>query len=163
EQHYFASEAVTVVFATNNVGTLYAAYHKKLQARLRPSSHAPVPNTPTAPHPYPLSAANLTSVQASVLSPWEHAVQNVVASSLPCVAVSGQRARHSLFTLPIPLDLYTDYLLDIEMLDASAPDGSPGQLVWRGSFSTGGFQTAADFATSFQTTKVSHRGVHPDD
>jgi hypothetical protein len=35
--------------------------------------------------------------------------------------------------------------------------------VWRGSFSTGGFATATDFANSFQITKVNHRGVHTDD
>jgi hypothetical protein len=66
-------------------------------------------------------------------------------------------------TIPIPLDPYTDYLLDIEMLDAAAADGSAGIRVWRGSFSTGGFATATDFANSFQITKVNHRGVHTDD
>ena len=65
--------------------------------------------------------------------------------------------------MPIPLDLFTDYLIDIEMIDAGAADGSPGQSVWRGSFSTGGYQTAQDFALSFQLDAVNHRGVHTDD
>src|SRR5262249_10073588 len=38
ETHAFASEAIKVVFATPNVGLIYSAYGKKLQARLRPSS-----------------------------------------------------------------------------------------------------------------------------
>jgi hypothetical protein len=163
EQRYFASETVKVVFATNNVGSIYAAYNKKLQARLRPSSFVPVPSTASLPHPFPLSTANLKPVQASLLSPWENAVQNLVASSLPCVTSNGQRSRHSQVVIPIPLDLFTDYLLDIEMLDAAAADGSPGQVVWRGSFSTGGFPTAAAFADSFQSTEVNHRGVHLND
>ena len=163
ETHFFGSEAVRVVFATSNVGELYAAYGKKLQARLRPSSYVPVPSSPATPHPYPLSPANLQPIPATILSPWENAVQNLVATAAPCVAVSGERTRHSAVTIPIPLDLYTDYLLDIEMLDATAPDGSPGTLVWRGSFSTGGYPTAADFAGSFQASKVSHRGVHSED
>jgi peptidoglycan hydrolase-like protein with peptidoglycan-binding domain len=163
EPHYFASETVKVVFATSNVGEIYAAYGKKLQARLRPSSCVPVPSSPTVPHPYPLSPAHLQPVPAAVLSPWENAVQKLVGTSAPCVAICGERTRHVSVTIPIPLDLYTDYLLDIEMLDTSAADGSPGTLVWRGSFSTGGYRTAADFAQSFQITKVNHRGVFPED
>jgi large repetitive protein len=163
EAHYFAAETVKVVFATSNVGAIYAAYGKKLQARLRPSSYVPVPSSPAVPHPYPLSPANLQPIPAAILSPWENAVQKLVGTSAPCVAVSGERIRHSAVTIPIPLDLYTDYLLDIEMLDVSAADGSPGTLVWRGSFSTGGYRTAGDFAGSFQITKVNHRGVHLED
>ena len=65
-------------------------------------------------------------------------VQKLVASSLPCVTANGQRTRHTYIEMALPLDLFTDYLLDIEMLDASAADGSPGQLVWSSSFSTRG-------------------------
>ena len=163
EQHFFGSETVRVVFATNNVGLLYAAYGKKLQARLRPSSFVPVPSTSGVPHPFPLSADTLLPVKASVLSPWENSIQSVLGATAPCVPIDGERTRHSMVTIPIPLDLYTDYLLDIEMLDTAAPDGSAGTRVWRGSFSTGGFATATDFANSFQITKVNHRGVHTDD
>jgi hypothetical protein len=163
ETHFFASETVKVVFATNNVGEIYAAYGKKLQARLRPSSYVPVPSTPATPHPYPLSPDHLTPVAATILSPWENAAQNLAQTRPSCVAASGERTRHSSVTIPIPLDLYTDYLLDIEMLDASATDGLPGTLVWRGSFSTGGFRTTADFAATFQIVKVNHRGVNPPD
>jgi len=163
EPHFFGSETVRVVFATSNVGDLYAAYGKKLQARLRPASYVPVSGPPGVPHPYPLTSANLQPVPATILSPWENSAQALASAGLPCVNVSGERVRHSSVTIPIPLDLFTDYLLDIEMLDAAAPDGSPGMRVWRGSFSTGGFATAADFATSFQTSKAAHRGVHADD
>jgi hypothetical protein len=74
---------VKIVFASNNVGSIYAAYNKKLQARLRPSSFAQVASTPSVPHPYPLSPANLKPVPASILSPWENSVQKLVASCLP--------------------------------------------------------------------------------
>ena len=159
EQRFFAAEPVKIVFASNNIGSIYASYHKKLQARLRPSSFAQVASTPSVPHPYPISAGNLKPVKASILSPWENAVQNLAASSLPCVSISGERTRHTYIEMALPLDLFTDYVLDIEMLDANAADGSPGQMVWRGSFSTGGFRTAQDFATSFQIVRVNHRGT----
>ncbi len=163
EQHCFAAEPIKVVFNTNNVGTLYGAYGKKLQARLRAASFVPVPSTPHAPHPFPLSPANLTGVKATILSPWEQAARKLAATTLPCVAGSGETIRHSQVTIPIPLDLFTDYIIDIEMLDAGAADGSPGQSVWRGAFSTGGFATAQDFAVSFQLDAVNHRGVHSED
>jgi large repetitive protein len=158
EKHYFASESVRIVFATNNVGLLYDTYNKKLQARLRPSSYVPVPSTPTIPHPLPLTPSVIKPVPAAILSPWENSVQKVAGPG-KCITSNGQRIRHSMVTIPIPLDLYTDYLIDIEMLDKSAPDGSTGQLVWRGSFSTGGFRTQQDFANSFQVSKINHRGV----
>jgi hypothetical protein len=68
-----------------------------------------------------------------------------------------------MITIPIPLDLDTDYVLDIEMLDAGAADGSPGDSVWRSTFTTGGFHTLNEFATSFQIARVGHRGVHAED
>ncbi len=163
EQHYFASEPIKVVFATNNVGTLYDAYGKKLQARLRPSSYRPVPSTAAVPHPFPFNAASLKPVVGTIYSPWEGAVRDLAASDLPCVDSSGSTIRHSMVTIPIPLDLATDYVLDIEMLDKTADDGAKGTLVWRGAFTTGGFPTLDDFAKSFRTSRLAQRGVHTDD
>ena len=163
ELHVFAADPVTVVFATNNLNLLYAAYGKKLQARLRPSSFRPVTPPPGVAHPVVLDAASLVPVRAEVLSPWEGAVQALARDALPCVPVTVDRVRHSKFTLPIPLDLYTDYLLDIEMVALDAPEGTRGERVHRQSFSTGGFRTLDDFAHAFMTARVNHRGVHPDD
>ena len=70
-----------------------------------------------------------------------------------CVPVNGARTRHTRVTIPIPLDLFADYVLDIEMVDRSAADGTPGVSVWRGSFSTGGFHTLVEFADSFQVAR----------
>ncbi|OJV41721.1 MAG: hypothetical protein BGO25_18850 [Acidobacteriales bacterium 59-55] len=163
EQHYFGSEPIKVVFATNNVGTLYDAYGKKLQARLRPSNYQPVPSTPTVPHPFPLTPANIKPVVGTIFSPWEGAVRDLAAGSLPCIDANGSTIRQSMITIPIPLDLNTDYILDIEMLDKAADDGAKGMLVWRGSFTTGGFPTLDDFARSFRIARLVQRGVHSDD
>jgi large repetitive protein len=163
DQHVFASEPVKIVFATNNLNLMYDAYGKKLQARLKPSSFRPITPPPGIQHPFPIDATTLQPVKVGVLSPWEQSVQNLVISSLPCIPVEGDRVRHTVITIPIPLDLYTDYVLDIEMLDKAAADGSPGTRIYRESFSTGGFQTLDEFAKSFMTARVGHRGVHSDD
>lgn len=159
EQRFFAADPVKIVFASSNVGSIYAAYNKKLQARLRPSSFAQVASTPSVPHPYPLSPANLKPVPASILSPWENSVQKLVASSLPCVTANGQRTRHTYIEMALPLDLFTDYLLDIEMLDASAADGSPGQLVWSSSFSTGESAPPRTSPPRCRSIRMNHRGT----
>ncbi len=161
EKHFFASEPVRVVFASNNLVLLFDAYGKKLQARLRPASFRPVEPPPGVKHPHPLDSTTLVPVKAAILSPWEDAVQSAIQGS--CVPVKGERVRHSMVTIPIPLDLYTDYLLDIEMLDKSAPDGSPGTRIWRETFTTGGFRSLEEFAQSFQIVRVGHRGVHSAD
>jgi hypothetical protein len=163
EQHVFASEPIKLAFATNNLDLLYDAYGKKLQARLKPSSFRPVTPPAGLAHPVPMDASTLLGIKGEVLSPWEQAIEELVTSSLPCIPVAGDRKRHSILTLPIPLDLYTDYVLDIEMLDKGAADGSPGTRVYRETFSTGGFGTLDDFAGSFMTARVKHRGVHADD
>ena len=161
EKLVFASEPVRVVFATNNLALLFDAYGKKLRARLRPASFRPVTPPPGVAHPFPLDSTTLVPVKAAALSPWEEAVQNAVTGT--CVAVSGDRIRHSMVTIPIPLDLYTDYILDIEMLDKGAADDTVGTRIWRETFTTGGFQTLEEFAGTFQIVRVGHRGVHSAD
>lgn len=163
EQHVLASEPVKLVFATNNLNLLFDAYGKKLQARLKPSSFHPIVPPPGVAHPLPLDESTLKALKGEVFSPWEQAVQNLALSALPCVPVKGDRKRHSIVTIPIPLDLYTDYVLDIEMLDKAAADGSPGTRIYRQSFSTGGFRTLDEFAASFMTARMGHRGVHSGD
>ena len=84
----------------------------------------PLPSSPTAPHPLPLTPDFLKPVKAALLSPWEGVVQDQLIAS--CVPISVERARHSMVTMPIPLEPFTDYLLDIEMADKNAPNDAPG-------------------------------------
>ncbi|MDO9712259.1 hypothetical protein [Paracraurococcus lichenis] len=166
ETHFFAAEQVRVVFSSRAVGPLYAAYGKKLQARLRPASFVEVPSTPEKPHPVPINASTLKNVAATLRTPWEDTLRRLAAdprSGLGCIPVTGTGLTHTRLEIAIPLDLFTDYLIDIEMLDVGQPDGAPGQRVWRSGFSTGGFQTLAAFALAMQVGEVRHRGVRTED
>lgn len=156
EKHFFASEEIRIIFAAKNLGQIYDAYGKKLVARLRPSSFRPVP-TDTANHPFPVTS-NLEGVATHVASPWEDSVERLVeGTSMTCVSMSEERITGSRIRISIPLDLYTDYVLEIEMVDKSEPKNSPDEPVWRRSFSTGGFKTVDDFANSFQIARAIHR------
>jgi hypothetical protein len=159
EHLYFGELPVKIVFNSADVGRIYDAYGKRLQVRLRASSFRPLPSTPSLPHPMPLIPANLKPVKASILSPWESAVVDQLTNS--CVPVSGTRVRHSQVTIPIPLEPFTDYVLDIESVDKGAADDATGPVVWRIGFSTGRFGTVAKFASSFALERVLHRFSKP--
>lgn len=169
EQHYFADDGLKVVFGTNNVVRMYDTYNKRLQIRLKASSFRQIPDTPNAPHPLKLNdlgeiTADLPNleqtvkpVSQSVVDPFEEALGDLLENS--CVPVDHARIRHSVVDIKSPLDLFTDYVLDIEMLNKNAPDGAVGNSIWRRSFSTGGFRTLEAFARSFFTARVEHRWV----
>lgn len=157
EKHFFSLGGITIVFATNNVVRLFDTYDKRLQVRLKASSYHPPPSTPAVPHPFKLDAITVVPVAKSVLDPFEEALEKALDGS--CVPSSGTRIRHSKVDIPIPLDLYTDYVLDIEMVDKNAPEDATGPSIWRRVFSTGGFKTLAEFAQSFFIARVKHRSV----
>ncbi len=144
EQHYFGAEFIKIVFATQDVDKLWAAYGKELRARLKAASYRQV-NVPGLVHPVPLvRQATLGSLQpglenipASVLSPFEGALVDGLKDYGPCIPVNGERTRHSSITLPIPLDPYTDYVLDIEAVPIGAAANTVGERVLRRHFSTG--------------------------
>ena len=159
ETHYFTAEALKIVFGTNNVARIYDAYGKRLQVRLKAASMRPTPSSAAVPHPFVLNDLTLQPVKAAVLSPWEATVVDLVRGS--CVPVHGERTRHTMATIPIPLEPFTDYVLDIEAVPAAAPDGASGPSVWRRSFSTGAFPTVEEFARSFMIAALEHRFAQP--
>jgi hypothetical protein len=159
EHHYFTEMPLRVVFNTPDVGRIYDAYDKRLQVRIRAASFRPMPSTPTVPHPFVLTPAVMKPVKASILSPWEEAVTNLLEDS--CVPVFGERTRHVQVDIPIPLEPFTDYSLEIESVDKTAPEGATGDLVWRTAFSTGRFPSLEGFARSFALDRVLHRFSEP--
>ncbi|MCC6589313.1 MAG: hypothetical protein IT168_21625 [Bryobacterales bacterium] len=159
EHHYFGEIPLRIVFNSEDVGRIYDAYGKELRVKLRASSFRPLPSTPQAPHPLPLTPDHLLPVKGSLLSPWEEVVEDLLTNS--CVPISGERTRHSMVVMPIPLEPFTDYILDIEMVDKGAAANATGPSVWRIGFSTGRFATVDRFALSFQLDRVLHRYSKP--
>ncbi|KMN81098.1 hypothetical protein VK98_15360 [Chromobacterium sp. LK11] len=165
EAHYFGEEHVRLVFGTNDVDKLWGAYGKELRVRLKAASFAQV-NVPGIEHPVPIVhpagdeggiQPKLGDVKASVMSPFEGALVDKLAEFGPCIPVNVDRSRHSELTLPIPLDPYTDYVLDIEAVPIGAPKNAVGERVLRRHFSTGAFGTFDAFAAAFQGVLTEHR------
>jgi hypothetical protein len=152
----FGAEALQITFGTNNVQQLFAEYGFRLEVRLEAASgRHPNPAETGMPYPLVIEPLTLANVAASVLSPWEEAVVELVAGT--CVNVDGERVRHQTQSIPIPLHPATDYLLDIERVSTSAAPGTRGERVFRRSFTTSRFPTLTDLAASFQGTRVVHR------
>lgn len=145
---------------------MWAAYGKELRARLKAASFRQV-DEPGIQHPLPLVhnfngggiQPVLAAVAASVMSPFESALVEGLADFGPCVPQDVNRPRHSAFSIPIPLDPYTDYVLDIEAVPVGAPKDAVGERVLRRHFSTGAFGTFDDFAATFQGVLTEHRFV----
>ena len=158
EAHVFGHEELKIVFATNDVDKLYAAYGKELRARLKAASFRQV-DEPGVPHPLPIDATTLENISAHILSPFEAVLQDVIKETAPCIPVDENRVRHSALTIPIPLDPYTDYVLDIEAVESGSAPTTVGQRVMRLAFSTGAFLTTEAFANDFAGTATEHRAV----
>ena len=162
EAHAFRTEPVQIAFNTHNVDRLFAAYGKELRIRFTASSANHPPSTPAAPHPFPIVAAKVTNAGPGILSPWEDAAQQAVVDlNLPCIPVDGSRERQSKVSIPILLDPYTDYRMDIVMVDIGAPADADGVRLYRRVFSTGAYDSMTHFANDMQAVKVSHRALDP--
>lgn len=159
ETQVFGEEPIKIVFGTNDVGRLYDAYGERLQVRLRASSARHPQSSPSVPHPFPIDASSLHMLKGHVLSPWEETAAQVLDGK--CIPIDEERVRHSMVTIPIPLDPLTDYILDVERLPSGAAPGTFGERVYRRSFSTSRFGTLATFAETFLGTRIEHRYAAP--
>lgn len=159
EQHVFRDEPLQLVWATHDVLDVYAAHGDRLELRLQAAS---------AKHPtagldddgneidVPVVLDEISGpIVASVLSPWEATVIDVVDPD--CIAVDEERIRHSLTSATIPLEPLTDYLLDIERVPAASQPGTGGERVLRRSFATSRFRTLAELAEHMRGVRVLHR------
>lgn len=159
EKHYFLKEKIKVVFGTNDVVKIFDEYDRRLQLRVKASSFRPTPSKDSVPDQFPLSPETVTPLKADVLSPWEGAVVDLLQSS--CVNIDVSRERHSMFSLkiPTPLEPFTNYELVIDSLPKIPHEGEIPDVVWRRLFTTGGFATIKEFATSFALAETHYRSV----
>ena len=171
EKAYFGLEDVRLVFNTHDVDRLFAAYGKELRVRFQAASGNHPVATPTVAYPFPITPVTLQPVQATLLSPWEQAVaesidlKNAQAAETgepgSCVAVDESRERHSVLDIPIPLDPYMDYILDVECVPTGAAASARGPSVYRRNFSTGAFGTFEQFASAVVASRPTARSSAP--
>ena len=157
ETHFFSKAEKRIVFSTINVVSLYDAYEKNLELSIRAASFRPVKSSTGAAQPATITNGELLPIAAAVLSPWEAEMELLLEDS--CVPINQERTRHSEYRIDMLLETFTDYILVIESVDKNAPAGTGRQVILQRSFSTGAFETLADFALSFMLDRVQHRAA----
>jgi hypothetical protein len=164
EQYHFYEEPVIIVFATDDVLELYAAYDKELRAVARAASFRGSQETPDAPLTHLVLDEHFHRMGGAILSPWETTIRRRLGS-LACGDFDPDADRHGRAVLPFLLDPLTDYVLDLEMLN---PDGTvsalpmlPGEVghrpLYRHGFTTSRYATREKFAEAVHTALVKHR------
>lgn len=157
EAGVFGREPLRIAFNTHDVDRLYAAYGKELRMRFQAASGAHPSPQANIPHPWVLAGTALVQVGPAMLSPWEEVLTTTMQGR--CVPIDESRDRHTVSTIPIPLDPYTDYIVDVEMVNVGAPAAAVGDRVYRRRFSTGAYGLLSEFAAAFQATRPRARAV----
>ena len=160
----FCREPVRIVFATQKVAALFAAYGKELRVLVRSASgthpEPPGGGAPGDPFTVPLTpSAFLAAAAIDVQTPWEEAVRQVLAdnaASMPCIDTSGERHHQETLTLPYDFEPLTDYLIDIHAVPVGSPASARG-LVHRIGFTTSRFADLDDFTSYLAPATVRHR------
>ena len=157
EQHWFGEVPTKLIFNTHDVDRVFAAYGKELRVRYSAASARHPQPSLAVPYPFPITEATLMPMKAVVLSPWEEAAAEVLDAS--CIPVDQDRVRHSLVEIPIPLEPYTDYLLDVEIVDLGADSDARGPPVNRRHCSTGAYPRLEHFAAALLAERPRAKAV----
>ena len=157
EAGVFGEEPLRIAFNTHDVDRLFAAYGQELRIRIQAASGAHPKPKPNVPHPWVIADDSLVRVGPAMLSPWEESLVSVMDGR--CAPIDENRNRHTVTVIPMPLDPYTDYLLDVEMVKTGDPASAVGTRIFRRRFSTGAYGLLKSFAAAFQASKPSARGL----
>jgi hypothetical protein len=161
ELYHFTDDPVVVVFATNDVLELYAAYDRQLRAVARAASFRGSAGTPEEPLMQFLIAARYEPVTGMVFSPWEGTVRRLL-NGLTCGDFNPASDRHGRVSLPFALDPLTEYIVDLEPLTMGGalarpplrPEDMGHRPLHRQSFTTSKYRSREEFAKAVRLAPV---------
>uniref|UniRef100_A0AAN0MJK1 Uncharacterized protein n=1 Tax=Yoonia rhodophyticola TaxID=3137370 RepID=A0AAN0MJK1_9RHOB len=161
ETHVFGAEPLTLVFSTPQVINLFETHGLNLEIRLRAASFR-TPDPDDMPegetYPFPLTGDTTCDTGPMVLTPFEETLVELLEGQ--CIPIDETRKRHPCWTLNIPLDPLTDYILDIVGVPQDDGVMSPGDAALHSvSFSTGAYGTLDRFAQVLTAQRINHRWV----
>jgi hypothetical protein len=143
EHFFFWGKPLRAVFSVDYLLDMFATYGVSLRARVRAASFANATEPALSQTMKELGPADLKPVAGTaVRTPWEDTIREVVRD-LPCVNDSGSISRQTVVELDRLLEPRTDYVFDIEPVDAPPPP--PGTTVtplFRRKFTTSRYHDA---------------------
>jgi len=148
QQLHFVDDPVQIYFNDASAIQLFEAYGKPLKAVIRKAN---------GDHPEEQPAIvqdALERIDAGILTPFEETLRSVI-DGMSCITTV-ESEKHYMFEVTIPLERGTAYTLDIETNDPP-PTGVPLRPLFRISFTTSRFLSAAELAEVIRTSRSTHR------
>lgn len=133
---HFTKDKVQFIFNDAAAIQLFKAFGKSLRAVLRKANGNHPPEQPDIDMP------TLQPVKAVLKTPYAQTMHELVAE-MPCISGITETERHQVFTVDIPLERGTAYVLDIESTPAAE---DPLTLLFRTAFATSRFETIEELA-----------------
>ncbi|MEN8202285.1 MAG: hypothetical protein ABFS28_06795 [Bacteroidota bacterium] len=143
EKSHFTKDPVQFIFNDSAAIQLFRAYGKTLRAVLRKANGNHPVETPE------LAGPALKSLPTQLRTPFAQSLMEVV-TEMPCIPEVFEKERHIVFSVDIPLERGTEYILDIEADPGTQEDNL--LPLFRTSFATSRFRGAKELADEI------HRG-----
>jgi len=144
---HFTDDKLQFIFNDAAAIQLFKAFGRTLRAVLRKASGNHPPDQPTIDTPV------LQPIKALLRTPYAHSMHALVAE-MPCVPQISETEQHQVFTVDIPLERGTSYMLDIESTPAADDALTP---LFRTAFSTSRFASAGELAALVATSFIRER------
>ena len=144
---HFSKDKVQFIFNDASAIQLYKAFGKSLRAVLRKANGNHPPDQPAIDTPV------LQPIKAVLRSPYIQTMLDLVGE-LVCIPQIVETEQHQVFTVDIPLERGTSYLLDIESTPAGEDPLTP---LFRTAFTTSRFESAAELAGLVASGFISER------
>ncbi len=136
EDEFFTTDKVNFIFNDASVIQLFKAFGKTLNVVLRKANGNHPAEKPE------ISQPALHPVKAQLKSPYAATMSELV-TEMTCIPEIIETESHQVFTVDIPLDRGTAYILDIE---STPPSEDPVTPLYRTAFTTSRFESAQEFA-----------------
>lgn len=163
ERYHFHGEPIIVVFATDDVTQLFAAYDRDLRGVVRDASFRPPQEAPEREDTVRLFAgAALQKLGGVVFSPWEQTVRRRLREQ-PCGEFNPDSPRHERAVLDVHMEPSSEYVFDIEAprkSDGVVPPPPAGEIrvpLHRHGFATSRYATRQAMAEAVRTAPIQQR------
>lgn len=133
---FFTKDKVQFIFNDASAIQLFKAFGKTLNVKLRKANGNHPPENPEISQPV------LHAIKARIKSPYTTSMLEIIAD-MPCIPQLIETESHQVFTVDIPLERQTNYMMDIESTPASEDPVTP---LFRTAFTTSRYESVQEFA-----------------
>jgi hypothetical protein len=146
---HFSEDPVQFIFNDASVVQMFKGFGRTLTAVLRKANGNPLSERPA------IDVPNLQPIKGIIASPYAATMAELIPD-LPCIPGVVETEQHQVFTVDIPLERGTSYILDIE---SSPPPDDPLTPLFRTTFITSRYTGAGELAGIVSASFVNERAL----